>query len=191
MRSDDEPPHDGEDFDVGYRRPPMITRFTKGQSGNPTGRPRGRHREAPYLAVLGQMVTIREDGTSRRVTAAEAFLLQLTKRALEGDGAAARESLAMIEQAREAHGVGRPQLSAIVNVMVAPGSVTSALEPLRMAKKLDPYRETARMALEPWLVEVALARLSRPLSPADQRIVVKATRTPHKVRWPKWWTENP
>jgi hypothetical protein len=42
-----------------------------------------------------------------------------------------------------------------------------------MAKKLDPYRETARMALEPWLVEVALARLPHTLSPADQRIVVK------------------
>jgi hypothetical protein len=39
---------------------------------------RGRHREAPYEAVLGQMVTIREGGASRRVTAAGAFLLQLT-----------------------------------------------------------------------------------------------------------------
>jgi hypothetical protein len=72
-----------------------------------------------------------------------------------------------------------------------PGSVTSALEPLRMARKLDPYRETARMALEPWLVEAALARLAQPLSPADRRIVVKATRTPHKVRWPEWWRERP
>jgi hypothetical protein len=60
-----------------------------------------------------------------------------------------------------------------------------------MARKLDAYRETARMALEPWLVEAALARLSQPLSPVDQRIVVKATRTPRKVRWPKWWSENP
>jgi hypothetical protein len=48
---------------------------------------------------------------------------------------------------------------------------------LRMARKLDPYRETARMARQPWLVEAALA-LSQPLSPTDQRIV-KATRTPH------------
>jgi len=47
-----------------------------------------------------------------------------------------------------------------------------------MAKKLDPYRETARMALEPWLVEAALARLTQTLSPADQRAIVKATRTP-------------
>jgi hypothetical protein len=34
-----------------------------------------------------------------------------------------------------------------------------------MAKKLDPYRETARMVLQPWLVEVALKRLPQPLSP--------------------------
>jgi hypothetical protein len=60
-----------------------------------------------------------------------------------------------------------------------------------MARKLDPYRETARIVLEPWLVEAALARLSQPLSPADQRIVVKATRTPRKVRWPEWWSEYP
>jgi hypothetical protein len=82
-------------------------------------------------------------------------------------------------------------INAIVRVAVAPVSVTSALEPLRMAKKLDPYRETARIALEPWLVEAALARLERTLSPAEQRTVINAPRTPHKVRWPEWWSEHP
>jgi hypothetical protein len=57
------------------------------------------------------------------------------------------------------------------------------------AKKLDPYRETARMVLEPWLVQAALARLPHTLSPADQQIIVEATRTPHKVRWPDRWSE--
>jgi hypothetical protein len=137
------------------------------------------------------MVKIREGGAERRVTAAEAFLLQLTKRALEGDDAAARASLAVIEEARERQGGRQSRVSVIVWAIVDPGSVTSALEPLRMARKLDPYRETARMALEPWLVEAALARLDRILSPADQRIVVKATRTPHKVKWPEWWSEHP
>jgi hypothetical protein len=191
MMSKDGLPDDVEESNVGYRKPPRRTRFTKGQSGNPTGRPRGRHREAPYEAVLGQMVKIREGGAERHVTAAEAFLLQLTKRALEGDHAAARASLAVIEEARESPGARQPPVYVIIRSILDPGSVTSALEPLRMVKKLDPYRETARIALEPWLVEAALARLSQPLSPADQRIVVKATRTPHKVRWPEWWSEYP
>jgi hypothetical protein len=42
------------------------------------------------------------------------------------------------------------------------------------------------MALEPWLVEAALADIDRKLSPAEQRTIVIATRTPRKVRWPEW-----
>jgi hypothetical protein len=132
---------------------------------------------------------IREGGTERRVTAAEAFLLQLAKRGVEGDGAAARASLAVIEEASKRPSVGDPPN--IIVTLVAPGSVTSAIEPLRMAKKLDPYRETARIALEPWLVEAALARLDGRLSSADQQTIVKATRPPRQVRWPEWWSEHP
>jgi hypothetical protein len=137
------------------------------------------------------MVTIREDGSERRVTAAEAFLLQITKRGLEGDNAAARASLAVIEQAGQRHGAGQSQVETLTIEFVEPGSVTSAMEPLRMARKLDPYRDTVRIVLEPWLVEAALARLPQTLSPADQRTIAQATRTPHKVRWPKWWREHP
>ena len=60
-----------------------------------------------------------------------------------------------------------------------------------MARKLDRLRETARIMLEPWLVEAALARLGRTLSLGEQRTIVQATRTPHKVRWPEWWSERP
>jgi Family of unknown function (DUF5681) len=189
MTSQEESSDDAEDIEVGYGRPPRTRRFTKGRSGNPAGRPRGRRREAPYEAVLGQMVTIREGGTERRVTATEAFLLKLAKRGLEGNSAAAHASLDVIEEARERQSPSGP--SAIVRVLVTPGGVTPALEALRMAKKLDPYSKTARIVLEPWLVEAALARFSQPLSPADQRTVVNATRTPHKVRWPEWWSEKP
>ena len=191
MTSRGKPSDGAEDDGVGYRKPPRATRFTKGRSGNPAGRPRGRYREAPYEAVLGQIVTIREGGSERRVTAAEAFLLKLAKRGMEGDSAAARASLALIEQTRQRHGTGQSQVSAITINFVEPGSVTTALEPLRMARKLDRYRKTVRIVLEPWLVEAALARLPHTLSSADQRTILKATRTPHKVRWPKWWSEHP
>jgi hypothetical protein len=190
MISQGSPPDDDDNDGGGYRRP-TATRFAKGQSGNRGGRPRGRWREAPYEAVLGQIVTIREGGVERRVTATEAFLLQHSKRALEGDGVATRTTLAVIEYAKERLSTDRGFIRTIVRMIVDPGSVTSALAPLRMATKLDPYRETARMVLEPWLVEAALARLAQMLSPAEQRTIVNATRTPRKVKWPKWWSEYP
>jgi hypothetical protein len=174
---------------VGYGMPPASTRFRKGQSGNPRGRPRGRRTEPPYEAVLGQMVTIRENGIERRVTAAEAFLLHVTKRGLEGDSAAARAAMAAIGEARAARSDGQVVVTTIYERR---GSVTTALEPLRMGRKLDRYRESARMALEPWIVEAALARLrERRLTIAEQRIVVPATRTQRKVRWPDWWEMAP
>ncbi|MEW9920975.1 DUF5681 domain-containing protein [Marimonas sp. MJW-29] len=183
----------GSDDDVGYGRPPRSTRFKRGQSGNPRGRPRGRKVGIPHDAVLGQMVTIRENGKARRITAAEAFLLQLTKQGLEGDSVAARQSLAAIQEAR-AKRVIESQENQVDCIVLVPVSfnVNPALEPLRMARKLDRFRPTARMMLEPWIVEEALVRLGgRRLSPDQQRIVLQATRTPHKVNWPDWWTVRP
>ena len=183
----DEGPSDG--YAVSHGRPPKTTRFPKGVSGNPLGRPKGKKAELPHEAVLGRMVTIRKDGREQQVTAEEAFLLHIGKAGMDGDGPAARATLAVIERARteqaEAEPVGP---TAIILSGVVPGSVTSALEPLRMARRLDAFRETAHIMLEPWIVEAALKRLgSRRLSEEDQKAVFAATRTPKKVRWPDWW----
>ena len=135
------------------------------------------------------MVAIEEEGVKRRVTAAEAFLLYITKRGLDGDGAAARDALALIEETRSARTANRHHdTSPMVVTFVKPGRVNGALQILRMASKLDRYRPSARMVLEPWLVEQALSRLGdMPLSVEEQAKVVQAVRTPHKVRWPDWW----
>lgn len=178
------------DYLIGHSKPPAATRFPKGQSGNPRGRPPGRKNGLPHDAVLGQMVTICVDGQSRRVTAAEAFLMQTTRNGLNGDGAAARDALRAITEAR-ARRLQSPRndIRVLEHIIVDPGSVNHALEPLRMATKLDRYRPTARIALEPWIVEAALDRLgdSR-LTVEEQKVVVSATRTPWKVNWPHWWT---
>jgi hypothetical protein len=142
--------------------------------------------------VLGQKVTIKDEGVERRVTAAEAFLLYLTKRGLEGDVAAGRSAMAVIEEARSARKTHGPAISSLVVVAVQPGSVNSALRPLRMASKLDAHRPSAKRLLEPWLVEEALSRLGdRRLSMDEQATIVRATRTPRKVEWPDWWKVKP
>ena len=179
--------------EIGYGKPPKDKRFRKGQSGNAGGRPPGRKNEPPYEAVLGQMVTIREDGIEKRVTAAEAFVLYLTKRGLDGDNAAARHVAAAIEDARAKRiEFSFEDVRRLVLQLVGVGSVNTALRPLRMAKMLDCYRDTARMALEPWIVEIALDRLGeRHLTLQEQQTVLRATRTPKKVRWPDWWEALP
>src|SRR5262245_52886547 len=144
-----------------------------------------------YEAVLGQEVIIRENGRERRVTAAEAFLLQLTKLGLDGDSAAARAAIDAIGDIRDTD-LSVPYPLVIVHSFVAPGSVSPAVECLRIGTKLDQYRETARMVLEPWIVEAALARFGeKQLTPQEQEVVLKATRTPTKVRWPDWWVVMP
>lgn len=177
---------------VGYGRPPTATRFKKGQSGNPKGRPRNRRRDVPYDTLLGQMVTVREDGRERRVTAAEAFILQLTKKGLEGDSASARASLTAIENARAARRARGEDREAI-RIHFRTFGLSCAVEDLGIGvliHKTDKHR--VRMMLKPWIIETALARLGgRRLTPDEQQTVVENTRTPEKVDWPDWWSVLP
>jgi hypothetical protein len=135
------------------------------------------------------MVTIRENGRERRVTAAEAFLLQLTKKGLQGDSASARASLAAIEAARATNPPEQQVAVRLVWKYVSPGAVGCSLDALGMAVKLNKYSESARYELKPWIVEAALARLgNHRLSDEEQQTVLDSTRTPEKVCWPDWWS---
>ncbi|NTZ42336.1 hypothetical protein G7A66_04355 [Altererythrobacter sp. SALINAS58] len=175
---------------VGYGKPPSATRFSKGRSGNPKGRPKNRHRSLPYDAVLGQMVTIREEGRERRVTAAEAFLLQLTQKGLAGDSAAARSSLEAIEAARAARGGEDVEPIHVILLQSVSSGADAILDTLDLARLKYPADEKrVRWEISPWIVEAALERLgSRTLSEDEQREVWRNTRTPQKVNWPDWWS---
>lgn len=73
----------GKEYKVGKGRPPLNTRFKKGQSGNPMGGPR----KLPALDKLMAEVLGKEDGKGK--TEAQKILEAVIKRAMKGDVKAA------------------------------------------------------------------------------------------------------
>jgi hypothetical protein len=81
-------------YRVGYSRPPQHTRFCKGQSGNPRGRPRqSKNLLSIARKALNEKIVIKENGRRRVITKFEAVIKQLVNKAAFGDVAAIRELL--------------------------------------------------------------------------------------------------
>jgi hypothetical protein len=69
------------DYGVGYGKPPRHTRFVKGQSGNPRGRPPGARNFATLLnEALNERVLVTENGGRRKVSKRQAIVTQLVNR---------------------------------------------------------------------------------------------------------------
>ena len=87
------------DYEVGYGKPPVNTRFKPGQSGNPKGRPRGSKSFADLMrAALSETVQVREDGQLRHISRREAIIKSLIARALKGDARANDRLLPFMQQ---------------------------------------------------------------------------------------------
>jgi hypothetical protein len=79
-------PNQQRDYEVGYGKPPPHTRFKKGQSGNPRGRPAGAKNLKTLLAdALNEFVVVTENGGHRKITKREAIVTQLVNRSATAD----------------------------------------------------------------------------------------------------------
>ncbi|WP_137703352.1 DUF5681 domain-containing protein [Marimonas lutisalis] len=75
-----------KDYEVGYGKPPKHSRFKKGQSGNPKGRPKAaKGLLASVKRELDSKITVREAGGEVSISKAAAMAKRLVANALQGD----------------------------------------------------------------------------------------------------------
>jgi len=75
-----------DDYEVGFGKPPQQSRFRKGVSGNPQGRPKGTLNKKTILSrTLREKVVITENGKRKRITKREALYKQIVNKGVSGD----------------------------------------------------------------------------------------------------------
>ena len=93
------PPKPPGQYDVGYGRPPVHSRFSPGQSGNPAGRRKGQPTPNEiFMKEAARLVKIKRGDTVESITKHEAIIRRLYQSAMEGDIAAARLLLSWLAQ---------------------------------------------------------------------------------------------
>jgi hypothetical protein len=93
-------PSDGpRDYEVGYRKPPIGSRFKKGNNANPRGRPRKSKDLAAMLrSALDTPVVVIENGVRRRLTKREIVIAQLVDKCAGADLRATKILLDMLHK---------------------------------------------------------------------------------------------
>jgi hypothetical protein len=82
-------------YEVGYGKPPAVTRFVKGKSGNPKGRPKGSRNQMPALneerlrdiviAEAYRTIKVKDGGRDVSVPMAQAVIRSMAVNAVRGD----------------------------------------------------------------------------------------------------------
>lgn len=86
-----------DDYAVGRGRPPLHTRFQKGQRANPKGRPKGSPNLTTIIArAAREKVTVVVNGRRKMITKLEAAMTQLANQAAAGDQRAIQILIAQI-----------------------------------------------------------------------------------------------
>jgi hypothetical protein len=99
---------DGE-YKVGRGKPPLHSRFKKGQSGNPRGpRPRVKNLPALLVAALNEPVVVTANGEPREITKREAVIAQLVDKSTGADLRATKMLIDMLTDIERRAGMTAP-----------------------------------------------------------------------------------
>jgi len=95
------------DYKVGPGKPPLHTRFKKGQSGNPDGR-RPKNLSTLLADALNEKVYVTIDGKRRRITKREAIVTQMVNKSTSADLRATKMLIDMLKGVEQKAGVASP-----------------------------------------------------------------------------------
>ena len=185
--------------DVANRNnPPLSTRFRKGQSGNPRGRPRKQPVAKPsaFDLVIDRTLSIVQGDKPREVTIEEALQHKTYRDAIDGNRMAQREVWKMIAKREKWLAAKTPPANPVEVIQEGPDpqNADEALLVLGIcrrdihAKPIDTrwIEEREQLLLEPWAVEAAFARSRlRKLDKRDLDHVRHRTHAAETVRWPE------
>lgn len=97
--ADDHGRRPDRDYTVGYGKPPIEHQFKPGQSGNPSGRPKGRKSLDAILDQLwGESVPVLKDGVKHAVCRLEAMVRKTYHDAMNGDRDARKHLFRLAER---------------------------------------------------------------------------------------------
>lgn len=170
-----------------------ATRFKRGQSGNPKGRPRKPKPPASSpFAILDELLTVHELGSVGELPLEDAMLIKTYQLAITGSRRAGKKLVKMILEREKLRfkscALQAPRITS--KLERDPENALEALEILGIASREANANvgdsRNGYLRLERWAVEAALRRRNfDELSSSDKQSIRRWTRDSAAVKWPR------
>ncbi|MEQ7872892.1 DUF5681 domain-containing protein [Sphingomonas sp. ASV193] len=185
---------------VGYKDPPIWSRFPSGFSGNPKGRPKKTTDPAQSSVLDDEVGTFNGKPVTRRQFVIN-YALREANRSDTKQQKRKGEDLQrfILKQKRRVDAAAdKIDYDSKLYMVHFPPRDPDAVDCLEDAAhvcgfgtKVQLGHPTARVMLESWVLNEAFERLGeRRLSREEQRLVLLAARFPKAVKWPSWWDKD-
>ncbi len=170
-----------------------MGRFVKGQSGNPSGRPKARRpNNSAFDIILDKMLHLVQGGVDRELTVDEVLQLKTYQAAIEGNRMAVRQVLKMIEKREAALRKLAPQEAPKPRPFRFVSSTDSANEAMTLLGIICedtgawPSDAPPKLLVETWAAQAAISRPGRRRSDKPNKDTLHLfVKDYAELRWPR------